>query len=87
MECRAGCAACCIVVSISSPIPGMPNGKPAGVRCPQLTLDNRCLLFGKPERPAVCGELAASLEMCGSTNEDAFRILAELEQLTSPNQE
>ncbi|MDD8045446.1 MAG: YkgJ family cysteine cluster protein, partial [Verrucomicrobiota bacterium] len=32
MECRPGCGACCTVVSISSPIPGMPQGKPAGVR-------------------------------------------------------
>ncbi len=40
--CRAGCGACCIALSISSPIPGLPAGKPAGVRCPQLTADNRC---------------------------------------------
>ena len=37
MECRIGCGACCIAPSISSPIPGMPDGKPAGVRCVQLT--------------------------------------------------
>ena len=48
MDCRVGCGACCIALSISSPIPGMPNGKPAGVRCVQLTPDNRCLLFGQP---------------------------------------
>ncbi|HNM56919.1 MAG TPA: YkgJ family cysteine cluster protein, partial [Thauera aminoaromatica] len=24
MDCRPGCAACCIAPSISSPIPGMP---------------------------------------------------------------
>ncbi|HNV09555.1 MAG TPA: YkgJ family cysteine cluster protein, partial [Dokdonella sp.] len=29
MSCRSGCGACCIAPSISSPIPGMPNGKPA----------------------------------------------------------
>jgi hypothetical protein len=39
MECRIGCAACCIALPISSPIPGMPDGKPAGVRCVQLTAD------------------------------------------------
>jgi Fe-S-cluster containining protein len=27
MDCRAGCGACCIAPSISSPIPGMPDGK------------------------------------------------------------
>lgn len=84
MDCRVGCAACCIAVSISSPIPGMPDGKPPGVRCPQLTGDNRCLLFGKPERPAVCSRLKASQEMCGRTNEEAFAILTALERLTSP---
>ncbi|THF75150.1 YkgJ family cysteine cluster protein [Cohnella fermenti] len=85
MDCRMGCAACCIVVSISSPIPGMPEGKPAGIRCIQLTEDNRCRLFGKPERPAVCGSLSASREMCGFSNDDAFRILGELERATAPS--
>lgn len=85
MECRIGCAACCIAVSISSPIPGMPDGKPAGVRCVQLTENNACKLFGKPERPAVCISLQASLDMCGSSNEEAFRRLDELERLTAPS--
>lgn len=84
MECRIGCGACCIAVSISSPIPGMPKGKPAGVRCAQLTPDNRCLLFGKPERPAICGNLRPSAEMCGQTDADAFRYLEELERSTAP---
>ncbi|MFS9540720.1 YkgJ family cysteine cluster protein, partial [Klebsiella pneumoniae] len=26
MECRTDCGACCIAPSISSPIPGMPQG-------------------------------------------------------------
>lgn len=85
MECRVGCAACCIAISISSPIPGMPDGKPAGVRCIQLTEDNKCKLFGKPERPDVCSELHASEDMCGSTNEEAFAILTELERDTAPH--
>lgn len=84
MECRVGCAACCIVISISSPIPGMPNGKPAGVPCVQLTPDRKCALFGKPERPAVCSALHASVDMCGRSNEEAFAILAELERATRP---
>ena len=85
MECRIGCGACCIAPSISSPIPGMPNGKPAGLRCVQLTWDNRCLLFGLPERPAVCVRLRAEPEMCGSSAGDALIFLAELELLTGPN--
>ncbi len=85
MLCRSGCAACCIVISISSPIPGMPDGKPAGVRCVQLTEDNRCKLFGRPERPDVCVQLQPSKDMCGDTNEEAFAILSELERLTAPD--
>ena len=63
----------------------MPAGKPAGVRCVQLGDDNRCLLFGHPERPAVCGRLRPSPEMCGSSAEEAFLRLRRLEQLTNPN--
>lgn len=84
MECRAGCAACCIAPSISSPIPGMADGKPAGVRCLQLTPDNRCKLFGLPERPHVCRSLQAGEEMCGSSDSEALERLTQWEQLTRP---
>lgn len=84
MECRVTCGACCIAPSISSPIPGMPRGKPAGVRCVQLTEENRCKLFGKPERPPVCLNLQASPEMCGNTSIEALAYLAELEIATKP---
>ncbi len=83
MECRIGCAACCIAPSISSTIPGMPNGKPAGVRCIQLSNDNKCMIFNSKERPVVCGSLKASEEMCKTTAEKAFLYLKELEELTS----
>jgi uncharacterized protein len=85
MDCRVGCGACCIVPSITSPIPGMPDGKPAFVRCVQLTDAHRCALFGKSERPAVCVNLKASEEMCGSRNEEAFERLVQLEILTRPS--
>jgi len=84
MDCRPGCAACCIVVSISSPIPGMPQGKPAGERCVQLTSDNRCALFGKTERPEVCKSLQPSSEMCGECDEHAYVFLEKLEKATEP---
>ncbi|MEO8459195.1 MAG: YkgJ family cysteine cluster protein [Dokdonella sp.] len=84
MDCRPGCAACCIAPSISSPIPGMPQGKAAGVRCVQLSVDNRCLIFGLSERPAVCVSLRPNVEMCGSTRDEAMAILARLENLTAP---
>ncbi|MCQ4347379.1 YkgJ family cysteine cluster protein [Pseudomonas stutzeri] len=83
MQCRAGCGACCIAPSISTPIPGMPQGKPAGVRCVQLDERNLCRLFGRPERPAVCGRFAADPQVCGDTREQAIRLLAEWEQLTA----
>ena len=82
MECRAGCGACCIAPSISSPIPGMPHGKPAGVRCMQLDAANRCKLFGQAERPEVCRRLKPEIAMCGATRHDALRILATLEAAT-----
>jgi hypothetical protein len=62
----------------------MPDGKPAGVRCVQLDQDNRCRIFGKPERPAFCGGLQPSMEMCGSSREQAIRWLDALERATAP---
>ncbi len=85
MECRSGCGACCIAPSISSPIPGMPHGKPAGVRCAQLTADNGCAIFGRPERPDVCRRLRPTLAMCGFDRQQALRGLAALEQATRPD--
>jgi uncharacterized protein len=83
MNCRPGCGACCIAPSISSPIPGMPSGKPAGVRCIQLSDDNRCQIFGRPDRPAVCVSLKPSGDMCGESREQAMRWLGVLERRTS----
>jgi len=82
MECREGCGACCISPSISSAIPGMPHGKPAGVKCIQLDDNYRCRLFGKPERPRVCLSLGPSAEMCGKTREEALHYLDFLERQT-----
>ncbi|WP_347261120.1 YkgJ family cysteine cluster protein [Rudaea sp.] len=84
MECRVGCGACCIAPSISSPIPGMPNGKPAGVRCIQLDERNRCLIFGKPERPAVCRNLKPEPMMCGDSAAEAMRTIAAWEAASAP---
>jgi hypothetical protein len=62
----------------------MPNGKPAGVRCVQLGEDERCMIFGKPERPAFCAGLQPSAEMCGASREQAMLWLSELDKLTAP---
>lgn len=85
MNCRPHCSACCIAPSITSPIPGMPNGKPAGVPCVQLDEQGWCLIFGQPERPAVCASLRPGAEMCGENREQALRFLGELEAATQPS--
>jgi Fe-S-cluster containining protein len=85
MDCRPSCGACCIAPSISSPIPGMPDGKPAGVRCVQLMDDFRCAIFGSPARPAVCASLRPSVEMCGANGGEAYERLAHLELATLPS--
>lgn len=83
MNCRIGCGACCVAPSISSPIPGMPDGKPAGVRCVQLNAQNHCLIFGQPERPAVCSAFHAAEYVCGSNTQEAMQLLDFLEQSTA----
>ena len=84
MECRPHCAACCIAPSISSPIPGMPQGKPAGVRCVQLDEAGRCRIFGDAHRPEVCASLQPQAEMCGRDTREALAWLTRLEQDTRP---
>ncbi|ELN9577612.1 MULTISPECIES: YkgJ family cysteine cluster protein [Enterobacter] len=84
MDCRPDCGACCTAPSISSPIPGMPEGKPANTRCVQLSETNLCKIFGSPLRPKVCSGLQPTAEMCGSTREQAITYLLELEALTAP---
>lgn len=60
----------------------MPAGKPAGVRCVQLTADYRCAIFNDPLRPKVCASLRPNEEMCGASREHALRYLDELEAAT-----
>jgi hypothetical protein len=60
----------------------MPDGKPAGVRCVQLTAGNSCALFNDPRRPAFCGSLQPDPEMCGETRVHALTYLTSLEQQT-----
>lgn len=84
MDCRSDCGACCTAPSISSPIPGMPEGKPANTSCVQLSDTNLCMIFGSPLRPKVCSGLQPTAEMCGSTRQQAITYLLELEALTAP---
>ena len=62
----------------------MPEGKAAGIPCAQLTPEGLCALYGKSERPSVCGSLRPRLEMCGSTREEALAYLEEMERATAP---
>lgn len=78
MECRK-CGACCIIPSISSPIPGMPDGKPANIRCIHLTENMLCNLWGKIDRPKVCIEFKADEEFCGNSFEEAAKNYRALE--------
>jgi hypothetical protein len=58
----------------------MPNGKPAGVRCVNLSENNECMIFGQLERPRVCGGFTAERMFCGDTDEEAIEILSSLEE-------
>jgi len=80
MECRKQCGACCIAPSISSLIPGMPGGKPAGVPCMHLSEEYHCLIYNHPDRPKVCGEFQADPAVCGTTREEAMILLGDLEK-------
>jgi hypothetical protein len=61
----------------------MPLGKLAGERCVQLSAENHCVLFGKPERPAVCSTFSAEPDTCGTHREEALQLLGWLEQSTA----
>ena len=59
-------------------MPGMPDGKPAGVRCLHLNEDYRCAIYNDPAKPKVCNDFNAEPEFCGSGREEAMRILGSL---------
>ncbi|TRX63266.1 YkgJ family cysteine cluster protein [Carboxylicivirga sp. M1479] len=82
MECRDNCGACCIVPSISSALPKLPEGKAGGVHCPHLDENYRCDIFESPKRPKVCGGFTPEPEFCGTCRNEAIEILAKLQGLT-----
>ena len=84
MDCRQFCGACCIAPSISSPIPGMPGGKPAGVKCIHLREDYRCGIY--EQRPKVCIDFQAEELVCGNDRQEALSILSQLEEESNPRQ-
>jgi hypothetical protein len=82
MDCRK-CGACCIAPSITTAIPNMPSGKPAGARCANLNDGNECTLYGKAERPAFCIGWQPALDVCGRAFKEAVTRIAALEQATA----
>jgi hypothetical protein len=56
----------------------MSGGKPAGVRCIHLLNDYKCALWEDPSRPKVCSDYKAEEEFCGTTREEALKILDSL---------
>lgn len=80
--CRQGCGACCIAPSISSPIPGMPHGKPSGTQCIHLTEDMLCGIYNSPLRPAVCSNFSFDPLVCGRDKLEAIEIFTKLETST-----
>jgi len=86
MECRPGCGACCIAPSISTPLPGMPDGKAAGERCVNLDPGTfLCRLWGTDAYPEVCRRFAAESAVCGTSRTGALELLAVLEVASSPD--
>ncbi|HOO73331.1 MAG TPA: YkgJ family cysteine cluster protein [Spirochaetota bacterium] len=79
MKCRK-CGACCIAPSITGPLPGMPSGKPAGIRCANLMKDNTCAVYAV--RPPVCRNYTPTPELCGTSYQDAMLRLLDLESQT-----
>lgn len=82
MNCKK-CGACCIAPSITTAMPNMPHGKPAGTRCANLTDRNECTLFGRPERPSFCLAWPPTPELCGRDLQEAMERIAALETDTS----
>ena len=62
MDCRRNCGACCIAPSITSPIPGMPQGKPAGVRQADIEAGGVLLVAGIVAVAAVIAVVASTTQ-------------------------
>ncbi len=85
MDCREGCGACCSAPSISEPLPGMPAGKPAGVACVNLDPESRrCLIWETADYPALCRRFQPAPDVCGTSRQEALRLIGDLERDTRP---
>jgi uncharacterized protein len=57
----------------------MPDGKPAGVVCVNLTEDFRCRIHDTDIYPDVCRRFAKDELFCGRNRDEAIKILSSLE--------
>ncbi|EGH09852.1 hypothetical protein A584_13745 [Pseudomonas syringae pv. theae ICMP 3923] len=53
------------------------------MRCLHLSVGFLCALFGKAERPAVCGQFKAAEDVCGVDQADAIRLIGWWEKATA----
>lgn len=81
MECRC-CGTCCVEISISSPLPGMSKGKPAGERC--VNLNNNCRCKVHSDKPNVCKNFKPTKEFCGNNKREAIYNIRRIERETKP---
>jgi hypothetical protein len=58
----------------------MPEGKEAGVRCINLMKDYECAIYKDQGYPKVCAGFNAEKEFCGSSQEEAMKILGSLSE-------
>ena len=79
MECRVGCGACCIALSISESFKNHPNGKKAGERCQNLDDNNSCSIWGTEDYPKTCQGFQAEKDWCGTNFQQALEILNKFE--------
>jgi len=83
MQCRSGCAACCIEPSIVEALPNMPFGKPAGEACANLDKGSlRCLIWGEENYPNLCKSFRPEPQFCGTSRDEALQILRFVESAT-----
>lgn len=90
IECRKGCGACCIFISISSAIPNHPKGKPSGTVCKNMETSFKegqvlftCSLWDTPWFPKICKDFQATSDLCGASRNEAIVNIIEWEYLTS----
>jgi hypothetical protein len=82
-NCRRGCGACCVYLSLPKPFIGHPQGKPAGWTCNNLTKTWECGLYYTDLMPEVCREFKGSLLLCGKNFEEAKNGMIGLAKQTS----